>query len=107
MVVPSVAASRAIFAARADAISNENCATTLAICGAASHINPRRRQRAHVSPGEKLQRTLDALQALQTRAGGGMHDQGGGKKHPRHLVKSVDHRRPPSEGDASDFVILM
>ena len=101
MVVPSVAASRAIFAARADAISNENCATTLAICGAASHINPRRRQRAHVSPGEKLQRTLDALQALQTRAGGGMHDLGVRGKNTLSQAITGD---PRAIGHASDFV---
>jgi hypothetical protein len=42
--------------------------------GASSQINPRRVQRAHGSPDVKLQRTLDTLQALQTRAGGGMHN---------------------------------
>ena len=58
-----------------DALCNANCAMFFGIfVGASSQINPRRVQRAHGSPGVKLQRTLDTLQALQTRAGGGMHN---------------------------------
>lgn len=58
-----------------DALCNANCAMFFGIfVGASSQINPRRVQRAHGSPDVKLQRTLDTLQALQTRAGGGMHN---------------------------------
>ena len=75
MSVTDVAGTIAFVArvgARPDAVANENSAIILGICGAPSQWRPRRSQRAHGSPGKKLQRTLEALQALQTRAGGGM-----------------------------------
>ena len=82
-----------IFSACVDALANANSAMFFGIfVGASSQINPRRVQRAHGSPDEKVQRTLETLQALQTRAGGGMHNGAGCKCRTQRIARNRANR---------------
>ena len=83
-----------IFSACVDALANANSAMFFGIfVGASSQINPRRVQRAHGSPDEKVQRTLETLQALQTRAGGGMHNGAGCTCRTQRIARNRANRR--------------